>query len=102
MKNEILRKDLSEANVPVVHLEKCTGCGLCAEICITAASISTLLFFRSTRMSGFSEQSVSGPVQRRRAWNYEGDSYILRSPQTQSLCSEKDYPYLEEGIPCLT
>jgi len=25
----------SETNVPVVNVEKCTGCGLCAEICLT-------------------------------------------------------------------
>ena len=34
MKSETLRKDVFEANVPVVNLEKCTGCGLCAEICL--------------------------------------------------------------------
>ena len=35
MKNEIFRGDMSETNVPVINLEKCTGCGLCAEICLT-------------------------------------------------------------------
>ena len=35
MKNEVMRRDMSESNVPVINLEKCTGCGLCAEICLT-------------------------------------------------------------------
>lgn len=35
MKKETLGKGPSEAYVPVINVEKCTGCGLCAGICLT-------------------------------------------------------------------
>jgi len=35
VRNGRLRQEAPEPNLPVINLEKCTGCGLCAEICLT-------------------------------------------------------------------